>query len=246
MERRRLIDWFALPASALAALLVGAVMIAALGANPLTGYHALVTGAFGGSYALGARRSRRCRCCSSASASASPSGPTSSTSAVRARSRWAASPATAIALALPDLPSAVLIPLVLLAGAVGGGVWGAIPGAFKAYFNVNEILSTIMLNLVAVQLMNYLLAGPMVDQTAGSVGGLIPQTRLLSKHSWLPILVPGTQLHLGVVDRGARRRRRLLSCSGAPASASASARSASRATRRPTPACPCGARSRWR
>ena len=91
----------------------------------------------------------------------------------------------------------VLIPLVLLAGAVGGGVWGAIPGAFKAYFAVNEILSTIMLNLVAVQLMNYLLAGPLVDHTS-SVGGLIPQTRLLSSHSWLPILAHGTQLHLGV------------------------------------------------
>jgi simple sugar transport system permease protein len=93
----------------------------------------------------------------------------------------------------------VLIPLVLIAGAAGGACWGAIPGAFKAYFNVNEILSTIMMNLVAVQIMNYLLAGPMVDKSSGSVGGLIPQTRLLSKHSWLPIIVPGTQLHLGVL-----------------------------------------------
>ena len=93
----------------------------------------------------------------------------------------------------------MLIFLVLVAGAVAGGFWGAIPGAFKAYFSVNEILSTIMLNLVAVQLMNYLLAGPMVDRSSGSVGGLIPQTRLLPKQSWLPILVSGTQLHLGVL-----------------------------------------------
>ena len=73
--------------------------------------------------------------------------------------------ATAVALVLPGLPAPVLIPLALLAGAAGGAAWGAIPGAFKAYFNVNEILSTIMLNLVAVQLMNYLLAGPMVDHS---------------------------------------------------------------------------------
>src|ERR1019366_1524528 len=59
-----------------------------------------------------------------------------------------------------------------------GAVWGAIPGAFKAYFNVNEILSTIMLNLVAVQVMNWLLAGPMVDKTQNSTHGLIPETRL--------------------------------------------------------------------
>ncbi len=60
---------------------------------------------------------------------------------------------------------------------MGGGIWGAIPGAFKGYFGVNEILSTIMLNLVAVQVMNYLLAGPLRDKTADSVGGLIPQTQ---------------------------------------------------------------------
>ena len=104
----------------------------------------------------------------------------------------------ATALALPDLPSIVLIPLVLLAGAAGGAIWGGIPGIFKAKYNVNEILSTIMLNLVAVQVMNFLLAGPMVDQSPDSVGGLIPETKLLSPNSQLPILVPGTQLHLGV------------------------------------------------
>jgi len=93
----------------------------------------------------------------------------------------------------------VLIPLVLLAGAAGGAIWGAIPGAFKAYFNVNEILSTIMLNLVAVQVMNYLLAGPMVDKSQNSTYGLIPETKLLPQHSWLPILIHGTQLHLGVL-----------------------------------------------
>src|SRR6266511_759900 len=49
---------------------------------------------------------------------------------------------TAVALAVPKLPGPVLIPLVLLAGAAGGALWGAIPGALKAYFNVNEILST--------------------------------------------------------------------------------------------------------
>ena len=76
----------------------------------------------------------------------------------------------ATALAFPDLPGFILMPLVLLAGALGGAIWRD-PGFFKANYNVNEILSTIMLNLVAVQVMNYLLAGPMVDQSPSSVGG---------------------------------------------------------------------------
>ena len=50
--RRLLLTWLALPLSALAALLIGALLIVAFGANPVTGYHALLSGAFGGSYAL--------------------------------------------------------------------------------------------------------------------------------------------------------------------------------------------------
>ena len=197
--RHRFLIWFALPSSALAALLVGAVMLAALGTNPLTGYRALVTGAFGGSYALGATAVKAVPLllvgvgiCIAFRANVFNIGG-------EGQIAMGGLAGTATALALPGLPSPVLIPLVLIAGAAGGAIWGAIPGAFKAYFNVNEILSTIMMNLVAVQIMNYLLAGPMVDKSSGSVGGLIPQTRLLSKHSWLPIIVPGTQLHLGVL-----------------------------------------------
>jgi len=199
-RQRFLLSWFALPSSAIAALLVGAGMIAALGANPISGYHALISGAFGGSYALGSTAVKAVPLllvgvgiCIAFRANVFNIGG-------EGQIAMGGLAGTATALALPNLPSVVLIPLTLLAGAIGGGLWGAIPGVFKAYFNVNEILSTIMLNLVAVQLMNYLLAGPMVDHTAGSIiGGLIPQTRLLSKNSWLPILVPGTQLHLGVL-----------------------------------------------
>lgn len=193
------LTWLALPGSALAALLVGAVMLSALGASPVTGYRALLDGAFGDSYAL-----------SSTAVKAVPLLLVGVGICIAFRANvfniggegqiaMGALLATATALALPGLPAILLIPLTILAGAVGGGLWGAIPGAFKGYLGVNEILSTIMLNLVAVQVMNYLLAGPLHDTTAQSVGGLIPQTQLLPKSSWLPILKDGTQLHLGVL-----------------------------------------------
>ncbi|MGA2530460.1 MAG: hypothetical protein ABSG36_15040, partial [Acidimicrobiales bacterium] len=53
-RRRFFLSWFALPASLLVALALGAVMMLALGANPISGYNALIVGAFDGSYALGA------------------------------------------------------------------------------------------------------------------------------------------------------------------------------------------------
>ena len=198
-RRRFLLSWFALPLSLVVALLLGAVMMLALGANPLNGYNAMLVGAFDGSYALG-----------STAVQAAPLLLVAVGICVAFRANvfniggegqlaMGGLAGSATALALPHLPSIALIPLVLIAGAAGGAVWGAIPGAFKAYFNVNEILSTIMLNLVAVQVMNWLLAGPMVDKTQNSTYGLIPETRLLPRASWLPIIIPNTQLHLGVV-----------------------------------------------
>ena len=174
-------------------------MLLALGANPVTGYRALLDGAFGDSYALSATAVKAVPLllvgvgiCIAFRANVFNIGG-------EGQIAMGALLATATALVLPELPAAILIPLTILAGAVGGGAWGAIPGAFKGYFGVNEILSTIMMNLVAVQVMNYMLAGPLHDQTADSVGGLIPQTRLLPENSWLPILKGGTQLHLGVL-----------------------------------------------
>ncbi len=198
-RRRFLLSWFALPMSLIVALLLGAVMMLALGANPITGYNALIVGAFDGSYALGATAVQAAPLllvavgiCVAFRANVFNIGG-------EGQLAMGGLASSATALALPHLPSILLIPIVLLAGAAGGAAWGAIPGAFKAYFNVNEILSTIMLNLVAVQVMNWLLAGPMVDKTQNSTYGLIPETRLLPQNSWLPIIVPNTQLHLGVL-----------------------------------------------
>jgi len=195
---RFLLTWFALPSALVIALLLGALMMLALGANPITGYRALLEGAFGGSYAL-----------SSTAIQAVPLLLVGVGICIAFRANvfniggegqiaMGGLLSAATALALPDLPGFILMPLVLLAGALGGAIWGAIPGFFKAQYNVNEILSTIMLNLVAVQVMNYMLAGPMVDQSPSSVGGLIPETKVLPESAQLPILVTGTQLHLGV------------------------------------------------
>jgi ABC-type uncharacterized transport system permease subunit len=199
-SRRILLSWFALPLSALSALVIGGLLILAFGANPISGYHALLSGAFGNSYAL-----------TSTAVKAVPLLLVGVGICIAFRANvlniggegqiaMGGLASTATALAVPNLPAVILVPLVLLAGAAGGLVWGAIPGLFKAYFKVNEILSTIMLNLVAVQIMNYLLAGPLVNKSQSfAITGLIPQTKLLSRNSWLPILIPNTQLHLGVL-----------------------------------------------
>ena len=147
--------------AAIAALSIGAIIIAILGANPFDGYWALLQGAFGDTDALSDTAVRamplllvgvgiciafRAEVINIGGEGQIVSGALLSTITV---------------LYLPTLPPLVIIPLVLIAGLVGGGIWGAIPGALKAYLGVNEILSTIMLNIVAIQVMNYLLRAPL-------------------------------------------------------------------------------------
>ncbi|MGZ8612722.1 MAG: ABC transporter permease, partial [Actinomycetota bacterium] len=197
-RRRLLVSWFAMPAAALAALLVGAIMLLALGANPFTAYRALLEGAFGSGDAIVSTAIKSIPLvlvgvgiCIAFRANVINIGG-------EGQMVMGGLASTVTALALADLPAPLLVPLVLLAGAIGGGVWGAIPGSLKAYFNVNEILSTIMFNIIAVQIMNYLLSGPLIDDEFSGFSA-IPQTERLSPNADLPVLVGGTQLHAGVI-----------------------------------------------
>lgn len=195
---RRLLGGIVPIGAALVAFLFGAIMILALGANPIDGLVAILDGAFGTRERLATTAVR-----------ATPLLLVGTGITVAFRSRViniggegqiviGALLATAVALIIPDAPRPILLPLVMIAGMVGGGLWGAIPGALKAYASVNEILSTIMLNLVAVQVMNYLLRGPMIDPLELE-GSRIPQTERLTDNAALPTLLPGTRLHLGVL-----------------------------------------------
>lgn len=97
----------------------------------------------------------------------------------------------------------LVIPISLFAGFIAGGIYGGIAGFLKAYFDVNEILSTIMLNQIAVQAMNFLLNGPLLDpETAGFNN--IPKTARISAVAQLPRLAifelfDRTRLHYGLV-----------------------------------------------
>lgn len=105
---------------------------------------------------------------------------------------------TAVALAFPEIPKPVLLPMAVLAGAISGGVWGFIPGFLKAKLQVSELLSTVMLNYIAAQFYTFLLRGPMLDPAELTMGSGTPQSMRLSRNLWLDRFLPGTRLHTGL------------------------------------------------
>ena len=107
--------------------------------------------------------------------------------------------AAGVALKLESLPSLVLFPLVLLFGAAAGGIWGGIAGFLKARLNVNEILSTVMLNQIAAQLYLLLIRGILIDPQEVAYGTGVPQTALVPNAVWLSRLIPGTRLNTGFI-----------------------------------------------
>ncbi|SMB92089.1 nucleoside ABC transporter membrane protein [Thermanaeromonas toyohensis ToBE] len=92
------------------------------------------------------------------------------------------------------LPGFLLLPVLMLAGLIGGGLWGAIPGYLKARLGVSEVINTIMLNYIAYYLVAYLLDVPLREPP-----GYFPQSAQIARQGWLPYLLPGTRLHLGVI-----------------------------------------------
>jgi len=88
-----------------------------------------------------------------------------------------------------------ILPLMGLGGIVGGMAWAAIPAFLKTRFNVNEILSSLMLTYVATLLLSTLVHGPFRDPD----GFNFPESRLFSDSAILPIILEETRLHIGAI-----------------------------------------------
>ncbi len=92
------------------------------------------------------------------------------------------------------LPGVVGIVVLLVLGALGGGLWGAIAGWMKARFNANEIITTLMLNFVAAFVALDLVSGPLKGPLATGA-----ETAWLDAPYWLPTLLPHSRLSIGIV-----------------------------------------------
>jgi len=104
--------------------------------------------------------------------------------------------ATAVGLTLV-LPKILLLPLMLLAALLGGGLWGAVPGFLKAKFNVHEVVATIMMNWIAYWVVYYVVPGYFKGQYLETESRKISDNASL-RVDWLTNLFDGSYINLGL------------------------------------------------
>jgi simple sugar transport system permease protein len=103
--------------------------------------------------------------------------------------------ASAVALQLIEIDAVWVLPLVLLSGMLGGGLWGLLAAWLRNRFNANEILTTIMFNYIALYFLLYFVHGSLKDPQ----GYGFPESALFGDSAVLPILIEDTRLHIGIL-----------------------------------------------
>jgi general nucleoside transport system permease protein len=175
-------------------LALGAVLIALSGASPWKAYSALLHSAFLDYWGFAATLVKASPILLAALAVAVPLRAGLFNIGAEGQIYAGALLATIVALRLPPLPEPVGMVVVMLAAMAGGALWAAVPGYLRAYHGVNEVIVTLLLNFVAIQMVSYAVSGPLLAQ-----GAPYPYSEEVDEALRLPILVPQSDAHIGVL-----------------------------------------------
>lgn len=183
------------------AMLVGALVIWGAGGNPMAAYIGLFEGAFGSARALSETTvwATPYIFAGLAVALAFKGGLFN----IGAEGQLALGAVTAawIGYALPDvlgvqIPGFIHLLLVVVGGLLAGALWGAIPGWLKAKTGGHEVINTIMMNYIALNMVSFLLNGVMKDPNPLNV---IARTPLIASGARIPAIIEGYRFHWGFI-----------------------------------------------
>ncbi len=147
---------------------IGAIVMLALGYEPLDAYRELLKGAFVGNFNLGTTLEKFCPIFLTALAYCVTSKVRYFNMGVEGCFYLGALCSAGAGFLIRGLPWYIHIPVCFLCGVLAGALWAAIPGALRAYWNVNELCSALLLNYVAIHFANYMIAGPWSAKGASS------------------------------------------------------------------------------
>ena len=176
LELRRIWRAVSVPLTAvLLAALIGAVILAISGANPIDAYAALIEGSFGSLQVLGRTLEKATPLILSGLAVAFAFKAGLFNIGAQGQLLFGAITAAVVGFGVEGLPAFIHAPLAFLVGGLAGALYGAIPGALKAYTGAHEVITTIMLNFVAINLTDYLADGVWKDTSPGNIVARTPE-----------------------------------------------------------------------
>lgn len=161
-------------AAVILAGLIGAIILIISGASPLEAYAALLKGSFGRPAAVARTLEKATPLMFSGLAVAFAFKAGLFNIGAQGQLLFGAITAAAVGFGVEGLPAYIHAPLALLAGGLAGALYGSIPGALKAYTGAHEVITTIMLNYVAINFTDYLANGPLKDTTPGNIVARTP------------------------------------------------------------------------
>ena len=183
------------------AIIVGSIIILAVGGSPLIAFRGLIEGSFGSTKALSetAIWATPYIFAGLAVALAFKGGLFN----IGAEGQLAAGAvfSSLIGYALPewlgfDLPIIIHLPLAIIVGVLMGGIWAGIVGWLKAYTGGHEVINTIMMNYIALNTTSYLLNGVMKDRSPTNV---IARTPLIAESARISPIFDGLRIHWGFI-----------------------------------------------
>jgi len=101
--------------------------------------------------------------------------------------------ATWVGIHAEPLPSIVGVPLILIAGMLFGALWALVPALLRTRLGIDEVVTTLLLNPIALLIISGLLNGPWRNSETG-----FPDSDVIAKSTQLPIIWPDTRVHLGL------------------------------------------------
>jgi general nucleoside transport system permease protein len=176
------------------ALGIGAAFISLAGGNPWAAYWAVAYGAFGDVFGFGATLTKMAPILLAGLGVALAARVGLFNIGAEGQIYLGGLGAAWVGLYVPGLPALVHIPLALLASGVAGGLWALLPAYLRVVRGVNEVITTLLMNYIAVYAVGYVVNGPMMEP-----GAPYPFSPVLRESAHLPLILPEADAHAGIL-----------------------------------------------
>lgn len=186
--------YMAYPIGLLVALSIFSAILLVMGFNPISSFEAIFYGSFGTVFSASETFVRVTPLLLSALAFLIAFKARFLNIGVEGQLYMGALAAYLVASQMEGLPSGLSILLIALASFIGGAAWLAIPLILKTKLEINEIFPTVVMNFIAIFIISWLTTGPIKDPNA-----LNPRTKTIPLATWLPLIIPRTRLHVGII-----------------------------------------------